>query len=166
MKPELAKQLGLTAKEAAKLLPHEDDEQAIVVQWLRLHRIRFFAVPNGQKRTKREQALAKKLGMQPGVPDLVITTRPPCDGTACPGWDLALTNVERFGEHDPMRCRLRPPGTVVEMKRQKPAGAGPTEEQSEWIYELAVQGWCTRVCYGADEAIGFLMSLGYGRART
>lgn len=163
MTPEQAKNLGLTKAEHGKMQPQEDDEQAVVVEWLTANRIHFFAVPNGQKRTKYEQRQAKRLGMQPGVPDLIITDRPNCAGAECPAEKLAHPPHEIH--HDPTRCPLRAPGVAIEMKRQKPARSEVSAEQSEWIAHLFARGWITRVCYGANEAITLLESLGFGGAR-
>lgn len=164
MTPEQAKGLGLTKAEHGKMQPHEDDEQAVVVEWLTANKVHFFAVPNGQKRTKYEQRQAKRLGMQAGVPDLIITDRPECAGRECPGEKLSYPPHEL--DHEPRRCRLRPAGVAIEMKRQKPAQSSVSDEQAEWIDHLFATGWITRVCYGAGEAIALLESLGFGRART
>lgn len=158
-----AERLGLTKAQHAKMQPLEEDEQAIVVQWLEANGVRFFAVPNGQKRTKYEQRIAKKLGMQPGVPDLWITDRPPCAGEDCIGAALERYHPETHGPHRVEHCKARPCGLVIEMKRSRPAKSEVSEEQEAWISHLYSQGWVTRVCYGADEAISLLMKLGYAR---
>ena len=54
----------------------EDDLQKCVCQYLDIlqhqGRLRYFAVPNGGKRSKIESAIMKGLGTKSGVPDLVI----------------------------------------------------------------------------------------------
>jgi hypothetical protein len=57
--------------------------------------------------------------------------------------DLCLP-VARRGYH----------GCYIEMKRSK--REKPSAEQTEWIAGLTNEGYCARVCYGADEAIELL----------
>lgn len=62
----------------------EDDIQKACVKMLTLlenqKMLRFFHVPNGGKRGAREGSKFKKMGVRPGVPDLVIL---PTKGDAC-----------------------------------------------------------------------------------
>lgn len=53
-------------------VPSEDQEQAKLCKWLRLQRIRFFAIPNGSSRHLLEAIKLKRCGVQPGVPDICI----------------------------------------------------------------------------------------------
>jgi VRR-NUC domain len=55
-----------------KEMPTEAQEQAALVRWMTLKRIRFFAIPNDGKRTIAEGARFKRCGMIRGVPDLCI----------------------------------------------------------------------------------------------
>lgn len=60
----------------------EDKEQMAFVQWMTLNKIPFFHIPNGGKRERRlsrtgrwicpEGAKLKRMGVQPGVPDICI----------------------------------------------------------------------------------------------
>ena len=59
-----------------KLHASEHDEQAAFVEWLRLKRIRHFAVPNALKvGGVKLMAYMKAEGLSSGVPDLVIPYR-------------------------------------------------------------------------------------------
>ena len=118
-------------------VPTEDQEQATVVEWLQLHGIKFFHVPNGGARNVVTGARLKTLGTKRGVPDLIIVDPPP----NCP--DSVAT--------------------AIEMKRQK--GGYVTKEQREWLDILRDRGWTVAVCRGAGEAIGTLKALGYGKRR-
>jgi hypothetical protein len=117
--------------------PLEHREQCIVAAYLRARRIRFFAVPNGGHRSAITGARMKAEGQEPGVPDLVITKRPP-----------RLLGVV---------------GAVIEMKRRDGVPSDVTPAQRDWLEHLAEEGWKTHVAYGADSAISFIETL-YGRA--
>ena len=117
--------------------PPEEAEQVALVQWLRLHKIAFAHVPNEGKHKVQYRAKQARLGVQPGVPDVLIFDQPP----SCP------KNV----------------GTAIELKRRK--GGRVSENQTEWLEKLKNRGWAVAVCRGATEAIEFLESLGYGRVR-
>jgi len=53
----------------------ESHEQRLLVEWLRLQGIGFFAVPNSARRDARNAARLKAEGMRAGVPDLIFTRR-------------------------------------------------------------------------------------------
>lgn len=53
-------------------VPLEIEEQKSFVYWLRVKKILFFTVPNGQRRTRWEAARAKAEGMVAGAPDLIV----------------------------------------------------------------------------------------------
>lgn len=151
------------------LIPSEEHEQRALAQWLDLNRILWCHVPNGGQRSKAVAGKLRAAGVKAGVPDVLIFDRPRCAGAECPAERLAHPPHEL--EHDPARCRLRPPGVAIELKRRRPAGSRISDsrisdDQVEWILDLSDRGWITRVCYGADEAIALLQSLGFGRART
>lgn len=115
--------------------PPEEAEHMALVQWLELHAIRYTHVPNEGLHKVQYRVKQKRLGVKPGVPDILIFDPPP----ACP------ENV----------------GTAIELKRRK--GGRVTPEQSAWLCVLKDRGWAVAVCQGAMEAIEFLESLGYGR---
>lgn len=54
------------------VLPTEQQEQFVAVNWLRKRNILFYHVPNGGYRDYREAAKFKRLGVQPGVPDICV----------------------------------------------------------------------------------------------
>lgn len=116
-------------------VPSEEQEQRVVVRWLELHGVLFCHVPNGGSRRRVEAAIFRGLGVQPGVPDLLIFDPPP----AAP---------DRRG-------------TALEMKRRK--GGRLTDLQRRWLEALQARGWYAAVCHGADEALAVLQRLGYGR---
>ncbi len=112
----------------------EHDEQRKVVAWLRAHSIRYFSVPNAAKRSHSQAAHARSEGLSAGVPDLIITTPPPCGGYAA---------------------------AAIEMKRL--SGGALTIEQYEWLEHLKDVAWATHVAAGATDAITWLEGLGYGQ---
>ena len=117
------------------IIPTEEQEQLALVQWLELHKIRYTHVPNEGKHKVQYRAKQKRLGVKPGVPDILIFDRPP-----------------RYPENV---------GVAIELKRRK--GGRVTPEQTVWLEHLKARGWAVAVCRGAMEAIEFLESLGYGR---
>lgn len=116
------------------IIPTEEQEQLALVQWLELHKIRYTHVPNEGKHKVQYRAKQKRLGVKPGVPDILIFDRPP----------LYPENV----------------GVAIELKRQK--GGRVTPEQTAWLEHLKAMGWAVAVCRGAMEAIRFLQELGFG----
>lgn len=64
-----------TRTRAAAFLPSEAQEQAALVQWLRLKGYKHFRVPN-ETYTKswKQKAVNKALGVVPGVPDIFVVT--------------------------------------------------------------------------------------------
>ena len=117
-----------------EIIPTEEQEQLALVQWLELHKIRYTHVPNEGKHKVQYRAKQKRLGVKPGVPDILIFDRPP----------LSPENV----------------GVAIELKRQK--GGRVTPEQIAWLEDLKARGWAVAVCRGAMEAIRFLQELGFG----
>ncbi len=125
--------------------PRDDEHatQAAVCRWLDAHSVLYCAVPNGtwlagnKTARVRQMAKLKAEGLKPGVPDLLIFTSPP----AKPG------------------CV----GTALELKRAK--GGKATEAQRWWLGWLERLGWACSVQHGADAAIAWLESLGYGVRR-
>ena len=117
-----------------EIIPTEEQEQLALVQWLELHKIRYTHVPNEGKHKVQYRAKQKRLGVKPGVPDILIFDRPP----------LSPENV----------------GVAIELKRQK--GGRVTPEQIAWLEDLKARGWAVAVCRGAMEAIRYLQELGFG----
>lgn len=111
----------------------ETSEQMLVVRKLREANIKFFHVPNGGKRDKKEAARLVEAGVSTGVPDLIIITRPPI-------------------------C-LSAPGAAIEMKRV--SGGVVSDKQKDWIYDLEEMGWLTAICEGGWQAIKQLQEWGY-----
>lgn len=110
------------------LIPHEDIEQGLLMEWTRYQIGRFpelallFHIPNeAGTRTIKDTMRLKKLGVKAGVPDLFLP-------------------VARWGWH----------GLFIEMKRQR--NGRVSEEQREWLKALTEQGYLVRVCNGFDEA--------------
>ena len=117
--------------------PLEESEQLTVVEWLRVHKIRFHASPNGGLRHAVVAMRMKRLGCSPGFPDIMIFDRPPI-----------------------VEGGLMFVGCAIEMKRRKEGTVSP--EQKEWLAALTELGWAAKVCRGCDEAIAYLEYLGYG----
>ena len=114
--------------------PPEEAEHMALVQWLELHAIRYTHVPNEGLHKVQYRVKQKRLGVKPGVPDILIFDRPP----------LYPENV----------------GVAIELKRQK--GGRVTPEQTAWLEHLKARGWAVAVCQGAMEAIRVLQELGFG----
>lgn len=106
-----------------RIVKSEDEEQALLVDWLRSQGIRFYAIPNGGKREIKEAVKFKRTGVSAGVPDLCIPIP-----------------VPSAGYH----------GLYIELKRQR--GSTVTEKQKEWIEFLVNNGYYAQVAYGFDEA--------------
>ena len=53
-------------------VPTELWEQQTLIEWMRLKRLTFFAIPNGGKRTRWQAQQAKREGMTAGAPDLAV----------------------------------------------------------------------------------------------
>ena len=113
--------------------PVEADEMRTLLAWLNINGIVAEHSPNEGKRSFKNAAFLKSMGMQKGMPDLKIFTQ---TGKA-------------------------PHGAVVELKRTTRAKP-PTLEQAKWLDYFGSIGWPNRVCYGAQDAIDWLKSLGYG----
>ena len=108
--------------------PHEDREQAAVIQWAEYESARLpgvnmiYAIPNGGSRNKLEAVNLKRQGVKAGVPDLCLP-------------------VARGGFH----------GLYIEMKRRE--GGRLSDHQREWLTRLQAQGYAAVVCKGFDEAV-------------
>jgi len=113
--------------------PSEEQEQRTVADYLDWLNIVWCHPPNGGKRSKSEAARFQLIGVKPGVPDILIFSQPP-----------KLPNVR---------------GVWIEMKKVR--GPKPTESQSQWHSDLGECNWVGRVCYGAEDALTFIKSLGW-----
>src|SRR5690606_26095742 len=107
---QLRSQFALLSGEdmTVDIITTEEQEQRALVQWLELHKIRYTHVPNEGKHKVQYRAKQKRLGVKPGVPDILIFDRPP----------LYPENV----------------GVAIELKRQK--GGRVTPEQTAWLEHL------------------------------
>jgi hypothetical protein len=143
-------------------IPKEAFEQERVAAFLDSINVLWCHVPNGAifysqggRDATRFAKLAKlrRQGVKPGVVDVHIFTRPPA------------------------RPDLR--GAACELKRQRGPKGGTahcaefTQKEQDWLLRLDSEGWAVPIAddseevvalYGADEAIGWLEKLGYGRA--
>jgi len=111
--------------------PLEGDEQAKVVEWLDLRRVRYFSVPNEAKRSWQLIKKLKLQGLKAGVPDLIFITPAPCDGLP----------------------------VALEMKRVK--GSKTSDDQKAQHVIFTSQGWHMLIALGARSAIEQLRALGY-----
>jgi len=107
----------------------EDRLQIACWQYLRLQYpdVLAFHTPNGGARNAREGAKFKKMGVVPGVPDLLV---------------VRYKEVERMCLPDFI------PGLAIELKI-KPNR--PTKAQKEMLARFEAQGWVVAVCYDFDE---------------
>jgi VRR-NUC domain len=55
-----------------EIIPTEDEEQTKLAIWLTKQAIRFYAIPNGGRRSLREAIKLKRTGVSPGVPDICV----------------------------------------------------------------------------------------------
>jgi hypothetical protein len=115
--------------------PRETDEQAVLVDYLRLRGLEVFSVPNGAMLGGRNKwgllAKLRREGMLPGAPDLVLIQRAPATG--------------------------RP--VCIEMKRRKTGKVSKNQETVLPLFERA--GWHVIVARGAQDALDSLAQLGY-----
>ena len=111
---------------------------ATVAEWLDRHNILWAHCPNEGKHHVSYRVKMKRLGVKPGVPDILI-------------FDPMIWNGKPY-------C-----GTAVELKKKN--GHPPTAAQWQWLNDLEARGWCTFSCQGADEAIRGLEAYGYGKTR-
>ena len=65
---------------AAALIPHEDQLQIALSDWLHIVRPNciWWHTPNGGRRSKREAGRFRSMGVMPGVPDLTFVGMPKC----------------------------------------------------------------------------------------
>lgn len=105
----------------------EDDEQALVIQWARMHEFKYpalrylFHVPNGGKRDAREAARLQAQGVIAGVADLV----------------LPYPSREYHG-------------LFIELKAE---GGKLSENQRAFLQAMVSRGYCAQVAVGSKAAI-------------
>lgn len=123
---------------------HEAGEQRVLVNWLEMRGVKFFATINGayfggDPRNIRGRAAhaakLKAMGWRAGVPDLILLDQ----------W------------HDPELGHARP--VAVEMKRAD--GGRISAEQLTMHEQMAERGWVVLVCNGAYAAIAELGRMGF-----
>lgn len=119
----------------------EDADQANVAAELRRAGVRFTSTLNGVRLSARVRAVAKTMGLERGVPDLLIFDPAPVNGQP--------TALE-------LKVEAKRPKTD---RAQRFSGCEPV--QREYLAALAAAGWNARVGYGARDAIEKLRALGY-----
>lgn len=118
--------------------PLEDEEQAVVVEYLDRLKFPRFRVPNETfTRSWKQKMKNKRLGVSAGAPDLfaIITT--------------------------PNGSEL----VAIEMKRQKGARPTTSASQKKWQKDLRNAGIRAEICFGADEAIKLIDDLRKGKRK-
>ena len=113
--------------------PYESFEQRKLAAWLDRTGVLWCHVANERNTHKNHGAALRTRGVKRGVPDVLVFGTPP--GSQYNGF-------------------------AVELKRVKAAGSRATPEQKVWIERLTDAGWAARVCYGHQDAIAWLESLG------
>jgi hypothetical protein len=113
----------------------EATEQAKVVRRLRDAGIRFCHVPNGLETSARATMHLARQGVIPGVPDLLIFTKPP--------------------------NRPEAVGVALEMKTEKFSDSQLRRSQREWLDDLETLGWVSLIGKGSADAVTQLRDLGY-----
>lgn len=109
-------------------------EQAVTVAVLRSAGLSLVVSPAGVKMGKTQAAEAVVVGLEPGIPDLMIPTH--------------LAAIEfKAPDRAPVRERTSPH-----------QGARP--EQRAWLHRLALAGWHTAVAFSAREAVDLLHGWG------
>ena len=121
----------MTPKLHLLTVPTETQEAIALARWMRARGLVFIHVPNEGRRSVRQGALLRSIGVTAGVADYVIFSR----------------------------AAKAPYGAVLELKRR--VGGRPSAEQLAWLDTMAGLGWASAVCKGAREAVGFLEALGY-----
>lgn len=114
-------------------IPRESTDQVAIARYLDYKGILWLHPPNEGKRTPWQGAHLKRQGMKSGAPDILILEPPP--------------------GHPGAR------GVLIELKRES---GGVVSEAQLKFFELAEPlGWMCKVCFGADEALGFLREIGW-----
>ena len=126
----------------SSIVPSEEDEQIVFVQWCRLNHMLVHHSPNetwGSTPSMKARAIKmKRLGTSKGFPDLLV-----------------FIPVNGFDGHTDAYQAV-----AIEMKRKK--GARTSDEQKEWLKVLELAGIPCAVCKGADKAIEFVKEVQEG----
>jgi hypothetical protein len=118
--------------------PLEAVEQRTLAEYLDLIGVLYTAVPMGGHMSPVMGARRRGMGAKAGVPDVLVFTAPPRHPTAR--------------------------GVAIELKREGTAhlaGGRPSPEQAWWLAALEAEGWLTRCCHGASDAMRWLRGLGW-----
>jgi hypothetical protein len=121
---------GEFRKNGIRLIPTEEEEQAVVISWCALQEGKWpelaliYHVPNEGKRSKAAGAAEKRMGLRSGVADLCLP-------------------VPRGEYH----------GLYLEMKA---LDGRTTKNQRDFLAAVAKQGYFSCVCWGAAAAIQVL----------
>jgi hypothetical protein len=113
----------------------EHEEQAAIFAWAKIEARRdarlelLHASQNGLRTTPAMARRAKACGMKAGVPDLCLPVPMPSKGYH---------------------------GLYLELKRTGGTPCDVRPEQSWWLTQLGLQGYCVTVAYGWEEAVGFI----------
>lgn len=114
-------------KPRKKHTDHEEQEQIILMRWLKAVHPECFAhtfhVPNGGARHIATAAKLKAAGVKAGVSDLLCVL--PCGG------------------HN---------GLAIEFKATPPKSAAVSDSQKEWLARFQSCGWRAELCKGINEA--------------
>lgn len=110
-------------KRRAKAVQHEERQQMMLAKWLTLNRICFYHPANGGHRHPLEALKLKRMGVQPGVPDICIP-------------------LPRAHHH----------GLYIELKRPDGKLTDLSTAQKWWLEWLNRNGYCAKVAFGFDQA--------------
>lgn len=116
---------------ASTVIPTEDEEQRVVVQYLELKRLRFSHLPMSTYTTSwKQKARNHFLGVRPGVPDLLV---------------IIPSHRSRDGL-----------GHLVFIELKRRSGGRVSSHQQEWIDALGALDTAhvvAQVCAGAEAAL-------------
>lgn len=129
--PEFSRKVRRAKRLSKQTTSTEDEIHVRIVGELATAGVAFFHVANERRTSQREGAKLKRMGVSPGVPDIVIVTPPPCGGYVA---------------------------AALELKRE---GGRPTKEQLHWLGVMRSAEWATAVVYGLDDARRQLTEWGY-----
>ena len=140
----------LTKRQLAKLAPKEDDDLKNLAIYLdrRFGEYGWLHVANERKSSRRYGAELRAKGQKKGFPDVIIFVSPP--------YHERVLLVHGFVPYK---------GMVIELMRiteRFKKNGGLTKEQYEWIPAMADHGYIADVCYGLNDAIGFVEKF-YGK---
>lgn len=121
---------------ASDIVPLEDDECIVFVDWLKANKIPHAHLANESRSSSKNAVIRgaklKKMGQSKGV------------------WDYEIyVPIKGVTGHVDCYQQLK-----IEMKRRKGGTVSPEQKQWGKIYELA--GIPCKICKGADQAIAFV----------